>query len=137
MSGIQHHSTIHAGDSYIIFSSSVDPWQFMKAVDAKVCQGSYKGALEISYITKASNFGSLWNAGILEGQESVLILGPWVGNVEGHRPATLYFLDGVTLPVNLGYFTKVTEHEARQQDAWTKRNGEYYICKHYRPSIPH
>jgi hypothetical protein len=138
--GIQNHSSKHAGDSYIIFATdqNIDPRPLF---DCKPCKGAYKHVsgqtvVESSYIINAKHFPALKASGHIDNQESILILGPWYGAVSGHRPATLHFLDNETLPINLGYLTKVPEWIARAEDNWTEKDGDYYVCRHYLASIP-
>ncbi len=131
--GIQTHSSEHANQSYLIFACHDDE-QAQGTLDDlnishKVCHGSYKGETEKSWLVNLEHFNVLKSSGVLTKQESVLILGPWVGSVSGHRPATLQFLDGAP-SASLGYVVPVSKEIAERQEAYTETEGQYFICKH-------
>ncbi len=131
--GTQTHSNVSASNSYLIFACHNDK-QAQGTLDDlnishKVCHGSYKGEPEKSWLVNLEHFNILKAAGILTKQESVLILGPWIGSVSGHRPATLQFLDG-SPSTSLGYVVPVSKEEALSEEAYTETEGQYFICKH-------
>lgn len=132
--GIQNHSGATSAETYIIFSTD-HPERFMilpLALNSgvKKLQGAYKSKTERAYICNAKHWHVLVESGVLAGQESVLVLGPWEGNCTGARPAALHFLGGGTLPINLGYFRETPKAQALASDAWTKDGDKYFICQH-------
>jgi hypothetical protein len=69
------------------------------------------------------------SSGLVDGQESVLVLGPKASR-DAHRPAVLAFKNPQALPVFLGYFVDCAEHVAKAQSGWTEDGGVFYACFH-------
>jgi hypothetical protein len=65
---------------------------------------------------------------IIATEESFLILDAQEPHSAGRRPVTLVQVaDATTTP--LGFFTAVTEPEARRHDAWSFIGGHYWLAK--------
>lgn len=127
---IHTYSSDAAGNSYVIFATHHPGKLFKSLIQVKTLDGCCKGRKEVSYICNTKDWQHLADAGILDGQESVLVLGPWQGNCEGARPATMHFRSPCILPTNLGYFREAPQDVALLQDGWTKDGDTYYICEH-------
>lgn len=88
--------------------------------------GCYKGQTEPSLIVIPwPDYNSAAEADVLRlarvwGQESVLA-------VDANRQATLLYADGTREP--LGAFVPAAESKALKHDAWTERNGRYYVVE--------
>jgi len=131
--GIQLHSTASASASYVILScktpARLHSYFATHAIGFKQVTGCYKGEEEISYIINAKYFPTLKLSGIIDDQESVLVLSDWKGSLRGCRHAALHFLDG-SLPVSLGRLVSTSEEDALECDAWTRdTDGQYFITK--------
>ena len=94
------------------------------SVPFKPTTGSYKNEPEAGMIFNARHW--LTMEGYLQGEESVLFLGPKPSS-SGHRPAILHFLNG-DLPRYLGKFRPVEEEEARKSEAWTFDGETYFVA---------
>jgi hypothetical protein len=90
-------------------------------------RGCYKGKEEDSFLVLCDPIADDYELGMLiglanrHGQESILL-------VDAQRHATLFYLgsDPEAIP---GTFQAVSVTEARQCDAWTRRDNVYYIIK--------
>lgn len=94
--GTWGRSSEAGGESYIIFASHVDSdtvqaFLVHNEINYRVLFGVYKGEYETSYIVNQNAFPFLEVSGLLEQQESVLLLGP-IGSGD-KRPATLVYKD--------------------------------------------
>lgn len=112
---------------YMIFASDLGHAETVKLLDAnlipfKAVNGCYKGIKERAYVTLAG-YG-VRALGILDKQESVLLLGKRQGDI---RKARLQYSDGRV--VEIGDFTESTKDAALKQDGYTEDNGNYYIVK--------
>lgn len=88
---------------------------------------------EPAWIINARDWRKLAASGWIDGQESVLHLGPYEN---GGRPAALVYRDTIGADhvrhwVDIGTFTSATEARAKREDAWTfdPTTGEYFICQ--------
>jgi hypothetical protein len=112
---------------YMIFASDLPAEDTINLLNKHLVpflsvNGRYKGMNEQSYIVPAGY--KVRSLGILDKQESVLLLGALQGNA---RPARLQYSDGRVQ--ELGAFMEVTKEEAIAQDAYTEKNGAYFIVK--------
>jgi hypothetical protein len=97
----------------------------MQKLDGNVvqCIGSYKGALEVSFIMLTSDFETYVKPyGFVDNQESVLRVSEC-----NKQYADLEFSDGSRK--NVGSLRDVTKEEALAQEAWTYRpdTQQYWI----------
>lgn len=138
-SGVWGHSGEHGSDSYVIFAiddqspaAGAHFRNFMVAqgIGFKPLIGCYKGVTEQSYIINEKDWPRVAEIGVLQNQESILIVGPCTSR--DRRPAKLdYLLDGVPSE-DLGTMRSVPEAEAKAESSWTydPHLKEYFICKH-------
>lgn len=82
----------------------------------KVTLGSYKGVRETSFVVQHSDLETISKAGLLDGEESVLLLGKLLGT--GRRQAVLEFRDG-SPSVVIGFFHGSTRLNAEQSDGYS------------------
>lgn len=66
-----------------------------RPVSISVCLGGYAGEYETSYVSDVDTFKYALESGLVDHQESVLLLG---GIKHGVRPATLVYMDGLRIP---------------------------------------
>lgn len=140
----ENHSLAEVGQrSYVIFAidGNVTASQLPILKSAKAVQGGYTmestGQIvrELSYVIPAEQWAQVFASGLVDKQESILVLGPKASR-DAYRPAVLHFLpktwDTMTqaLPVFLGYFVDCAEHVAKAQSGWTEDNGVFYACFH-------
>jgi hypothetical protein len=138
--GIWPTSSPSATASFIIFSVGNDilrqqqfmHWAASQGISFKPLIGCYKGQTERSFICNANWLGDLrdW----LDGQESILHLGPLFRDGRGHgdRVAELeYLADGRREAI--GAYGWAPRAEALRQDGWTydPTLGEYFTCRPY------
>lgn len=95
--------------------------------------GCYKGEQEPAWIINARDWRKLAASGWIDGQESVLHLGPWQ---DGGRAATLHYQHLEAPGVNkwqesIGTFQLTSKKRALASDAWTfdPSTGEYFIAE--------
>jgi hypothetical protein len=144
----ENHSLAGVGQrSYVIFAidaafiNSAREADLLQSIRTKPVQGGYtmestgETVVEASYIIAAEDWTKVLASGLVDNQESILVLGPKASR-DAHRPAVLHFLpktwDVMTqaLPVFLGYFVDCEEHVAKAQSGWTEDNGVFYACFH-------
>lgn len=134
-------------ETYVIIgdpsASRVKAWEsalYQRFISSKPLLGRYGNVNEQCLIFNAKDFGwgsfgggGAWRL-MLDGQESVLVLGP-MASATDHRPATLHYLDG-RLPEFLGYFVPLDDDECTPQalaklDAYTydPSTDTYYVCR--------
>ena len=104
-------------------------WANENDVAFKQARGSYKGKVEDSFVCYAADLTDIKAAGLLAGQESVLLLGPRYrdGKLYGNREASLLDLaSGDETP--LGHYQAVSEKEAKALPGWTLdlHTGQYF-----------
>jgi len=126
----------YENESYIIFSTSEEFVEVKNilGLDVTPLVGCYKGKEEKSYITNADNWELVYYSPLLNGEESVLHLGP-VDDDKQARPSVLQYLTPVPIapaktatPIEfLGYWWTVSMEEALKHDAWTKKGASYFI----------
>lgn len=85
------------------------------------CIGSYKGVMERSYMIDARD--AAYVVEFITGQESVLHV-----PADVRQPCTLHYNDMSRKPVSVGPMREVSSVDALSSDAWTYRNGKYYVC---------
>lgn len=91
-------------------------------------EGCYKGEQEPAWIVPESLFYTIRAEGWLEGQESVLHLGP--RDRDGGRIAILWYLTPGVPWVSthvIGTFKAVPDAVAAEHASWTKDRGQYYV----------
>lgn len=120
-------------NSFVIFSShnllNAMSAMALTAIPFKVLLGSYKGEQEQSFMTGLEHLPAIESAGIIKGQESILIL---EAETPKGRPAYLRYVDGSAQDdVSLGYFIAVPQSEAIKADGWTfdPVSGEYFTTR--------
>lgn len=114
--GTWGRSSEAGGQSYIIFASHVDAdtvqaFLVQNNINYRVLFGVYQQKYETSYIVNQNAFPFIEMAGLLEQQESVLLLGP-IGTGD-KRPATLVYQD--KRQESIGFFTEVAREEVMSQ----------------------
>jgi len=132
--GITAASAASGGESFIVFA--IDPsFEEIDVADVtgneyKPLNGKYEGTYERSYICNAKHYQHLMETDLLDGQETVLVLGP--AGTYGVRPATIHYLHCEQLPESLGYFKEVKEETALAQKSWTfdLEAKKYFVCQH-------
>lgn len=133
--GIWGHST-EVGFNKFVIGAGLKLAKFLdkSEIKYKTLGGHYKGQNEPSYIFNSDNLPAVYEAQVLEGEESILCLG--VCNARDERPAMLLYIneDG-SGPKGawdlLGLFRSVTEEYARKQDSWTfdPTSLQYYAIR--------
>ena len=143
MSHENHEFASVGANSYVVFSvdkagadnaparHALERFMLQTGIGNKALVGAYAGVTEASYIVNAKNYESIRAAGHVDGQESVLVLGPKIGR-DGHRPATLHFLAANRLPEYLGLFVTCLPDVAKACDAYTydPADDSYWITTH-------
>lgn len=112
-----------ANGSFVIFAAQpnqpevVMSFMVENLIKFKVLLGSYKNERETSYCVPADEFAKIVEAGIVDEQESILVLGPFNGN--GLRKAEIVYLaeEGKTEPA--GFFSVVSREQALSGEGWT------------------
>lgn len=126
-------------EQFVIFAADNDKGSILTyalrnhGIGFKQLDGSYKGERETSYIVNARNWERIRSFWLIEGQESILHLGPFLN---GGREATLYYAEPVIASLDvrdepIGTFRQTTKEYALKQDAWTFDPSEaaYFICE--------
>lgn len=109
--------------TFVIFATQpLEPHEAMSffvenQIFFKVLLGSYKNEREVSYCVKSEDFSRIVDAGMVEDQESVLVLGIMDDSV-GLRKAEIVYLDERE-PEPKGYFKHVKREEALSGAGWT------------------
>lgn len=95
----------------------------------KVLLGSYKGVLEVSFLVTDADFEKVLSLGLVDSQESVLILHP--ASTPSEREAEILFLNNDNGSTMIGFFKAAPEHVAIAQDGYTydPANQQYYIIE--------
>jgi hypothetical protein len=98
----------------------------------KALVGCYKGTKEPAWIVNARDWRQIAASGWIDGQESVLHLGPYDN---GSRAAALYYgqrQEGASADTAhwIGRFHQEAKAYALKQDAWTfdPSTGDYYVA---------
>lgn len=128
-------------DQYCVFASSVDTEVVKEFLDNnnigfKELQGCYKGVEEDSFIINIDFMHYVKLAGILDGEESVLILDQEDG---GKRPAYLLYMKDYyaferdnddSVLQSIGRMQEVPEEVAKAADAYSYRPdlGKYFLA---------
>lgn len=120
--------------------SRVNAWQrdlVRRGTPYKAALGRYGNINEWCLVINPRNIPFeplLWFRDLIDGQESVLVLGP-KASASDHRPAVLHFLDG-RLPKFLGYFVPLDDDECTPKalaklDAYTydPETDTYFVCR--------
>lgn len=131
-----------SGESYVIFASDCADYYVQTllktyAIGYKPLLGSYvmestgEKIQENSYIINSRDLETIGGLGLIDTQESLLLLSQGDFHAQGKRIATLQFMDNVEHKQELGYFVPVKEEEALSCDYWTKdlTTGQYFITK--------
>lgn len=112
---------IFAVGESLISQAQFYSWAQYQGLGVKPLYGSYKGAVERSFIMRGDQFhahvaGSHW----IDGQESVMFLGRAFrdGVLHGDRKATLMYLDKRP-DEPIGAFGWLAPSEAKARDGWT------------------
>jgi hypothetical protein len=144
MSHENHEFADVARNTYVVFSvdlyasphnetrrRALERFMLQTGIGYKTLQGCYAGTRETAYIVNAKNYESIRADGHVDGQESVLVLGPKIGR-DGHRPATLHYLAPDRLPEYLGLFVTCSKEFAEARDAYTydPADDSYWIATH-------
>lgn len=96
-----------------------------RPVSLKVCLGGYAGEYETSYVSSVDTFKYAFESGLVDHQESVLLLGDIR---HGVRPATLVYMAGLRIPdesllhdcvVHIGGFREVRPREGADLSGFT------------------
>lgn len=140
--GIWGHSA--APQKHIIFSiDGENNYETCEAFEAyltklnigfKLIKGSYKGQTENSWIVNSKDFDAILDAGYLDNQESILVLGGH--DARDRRQAHLEYLKDTPEAstgdtINLGWLGSVEQAEALACEAYSYRPdlGQYFIAK--------
>lgn len=107
---------------YVVFASNATPvhevmyFLLDNNIDFQVLLGSYKGERETSYIIPYDRLEEVMHSGLLNEEESILILGAMNGL--GRRPATLHLLTtNEVFPI--GQLVAAARSEAEPQEGWS------------------
>ena len=137
----QDTSALYDADRFtplVIFSSDHDFPAFAKAenINYKPVMGLYQGIIEESFVVRHTDGLRIMAGGILQGQESVLLLSPQESVYGGNREVWLSTVapSGSFLsphPEFLGLWHKVSIDEALRCDAWTcyPQSNSWYVTK--------
>ena len=137
----QDTSALYDADRFtplVIFSSDHDFPAFAKAenINYKPVMGLYQGIIEESFVVRHTDGLRIMAGGILQGQESVLLLSPQESVYGGAREVWLSKVDEggeflVPRPEFIGHWIKVSTDEALHSDAWTcyPENNTWYVTK--------
>lgn len=118
-------------NNHVIFSglpATVQIWAEQHAVPLRKLNGKYKGRLETSFIISEEYFPQLLASGVLDNEESVLLLEP-KNTLSGNRNAKLLYL-GSLKTEELGTFVPVDREYALAHQSYTydPEAGQYYVC---------
>lgn len=113
-------------EEYFVFASSYHETiikHFLKEnrIGFKQLIGSYKGVTEDSYIVNKKWLKYIDQAGLLDGEESILLLGENLGC--NRRRAKLHFLNALKPDEDIGIMRAVVKSEALVQDSWSYDPG--------------
>ena len=132
---MQDLSTIVSRNAmYVVFSSNYPSAVITllqdKSVNFKELTGMYKGEEEESFLVAMDDFGTVIESGLLDGQESILVLGAQTMR-GGYRKASIVYHPGDKPPVEAGYLVPVDREEAIAGDGWTydPLERQFYVLK--------
>ena len=114
---------VRSNASFVIFAAQpYEPHTVMSflvenSIPFKTMLGSYKNERETSYTVPAEHFAAITQAGLVDEQESFIVLGH-IGE-SGFRKAEIVFSNPETAPVEVGYMVNVSREEALSAEAWT------------------
>ena len=111
-------------DEYFVFASSyhesvIRDFFNDNGIGFKQLIGSYKGTTEDSYVVNMKWLSYVEQAGLLDGEESILLLSESLG--QNRRRAKLHFLNASKPDEDIGILRAVVKEEAMKQDAWSYR----------------
>lgn len=115
-------SIVTNNSSFVIFAAQPhEPhtvMEFMRQnnIQFKVLLGQYNGVVETSYCVPADQFTLISLAGIVDDQESLLILGPY--QESGMRKASILFIQDSSIK-EVGEFVQITKEESSNFQGWT------------------
>lgn len=131
--GVCAHSSASSNNSYVIFSvvpeadDGLFKWLRDEGIGYKALNGSWRGHIERSYIINQDHLPALKIMGWLDGQESILLLGPQPAR-RGYRLGVIEWLDnGQQEPAMR--FVQTTKEYAMRQEGWTHdpSDNSYWI----------
>ena len=111
-------------DEYFVFASSYHETvirDFFNDNDIGFKQliGSYKGTTEDSYVVNMKWLTYVEQAGLLDGEDSILLLSESLG--QNRRRAKLRFLNASKPDEDLGILRAVVKEEAMKREVWSYR----------------
>lgn len=118
---------------YVVFSSDYPSAVIALLQNNKInfteLTGMYKGEEEESFLVPLDDFGTVIESGLLDGQESILVLGHKTS--QGFRKASIVYHPGDEPPVEAGYLVPATRDEAMVEDGWTydPLYRQYYVLR--------
>jgi hypothetical protein len=120
--------------SFVIFSAEPNAPEKVMAffvenkVPFKVLLGSYDGVHETSYCIPHQHFDSVIQAGLVEEQDSILVLAHF--NSDGLRAAEVVYLDE-RKPEAVGFFVNVDRDDALRSTSWTfdPMNDKFFVIR--------
>ena len=132
----------YAKDSYVIFASDESQEETLALlkylnISHRRLLGCYtmkdtgEKVIEPSYIINANRLEHLKSLGIIDNQESILLLGAQDADKRAMRSASLVFMDDSVSPIGLGYMKTISEEEALTSDNWTYdiANNRYFVAE--------
>lgn len=114
---------VRSNASFVIFAAQPhEPHTVMSflvenSIPFKTMLGSYKNERETSYTVPAENFDAIVQAGLVDEQESFLVLGH-IGE-SGFRKAEIVFTNPELEPIDGGFMVNVSREEALSAEGWT------------------
>lgn len=125
---------INESSALVIFASeesTADVMSFFveNKISFKVLLGSWRNKQEVSYCVPAEFFEQVIEAGYVNGQESILVMGQY--NPKGLRAAEIVFLDADTKAQQAGFIVNVDRENAILNEGWTfdPMSDSYFILQ--------